>query len=337
MQFRSYNSELKIATAMFMDVFNNIVIDRRTGSIDDPTIQKLIEVPCVFGQRSRILKSLENPNKTLSVPMIAVNRVGFVRDVQRVHSIHNHLLFGTDGYSNTAQATPIPINVTFTLTAITRYIEDLDQIVNNFIPFFQPDIYVVWKHPKFPSCNIKSQVVWDGSVSTTIPEDLPESAPYRCLGDVSFTFKTWFFPGVGEYDDDLPKILKINATPNLIPFGEDGYMLDRWYDVPVTVGIDGFKENIKAGLIKADRNRKNWDWLPISGDISGYWQEISGAVSGSALAESLVSQGKFTVAEDGNLLFFSNADYLTSGMTMFDFAEWYNNEVTDKDVGHNDI
>jgi hypothetical protein len=70
MKSRSYHKEIQRNSAQVLDVFDDIYIDRRTV---DNVVQKLIKVPCVYGSRSRILKSLENRGNTLKIPLVCIN------------------------------------------------------------------------------------------------------------------------------------------------------------------------------------------------------------------------------------------------------------------------
>lgn len=79
MKFRSYNSELILAGGLIANIFNDIVIDRRSHGINTDyskpidlkeIVQKKIEVPCIFGDRSNILRSLENESRGFKVAFI---------------------------------------------------------------------------------------------------------------------------------------------------------------------------------------------------------------------------------------------------------------------------
>lgn len=74
MTFISYNAELGIANELFKRFFN-IKIERTNSKGQ----KSLLDVPCVFGQRSRILKAMENPDNKAQykVPMIVINRTGY--------------------------------------------------------------------------------------------------------------------------------------------------------------------------------------------------------------------------------------------------------------------
>ena len=77
MEFISFNSELGISNILFKKFFCDIKIER-TNNKGQKT---LLDVPCMFGQRSRILKTMENPDNKAQykVPMIVINRTGYSR------------------------------------------------------------------------------------------------------------------------------------------------------------------------------------------------------------------------------------------------------------------
>jgi hypothetical protein len=313
MKFRSYNGEIRTATAQTLDVFNDITIDRRNVN----GVQKLIHVPCVYGNRSRILKSLENKNKTLKIPLMVITKQSITRDTMRVADTNNGLLFqigASDGY-DVLKNRPQPMNIDFELSIITKYEDDMDQIISNFIPMMSPDVYVVWPNPKQIGKNLKSQLVWDGSINYESPTDVAETDPYRVIVTTNLTYKTWIFPGLERDLDDGPLIHKINFCPNLLSIGDGNYGLDRWYDVQMGMSIDDYQERVVCGLIKKDRTRPNWDWLPcsISGQVSGYppsgsnWPPLSTIIneccpSGCTIPSGDINKMEYTFDENGNLI-----------------------------------
>lgn len=325
MKYRSYNSEFITSTAQLLDVFDQIVIDRR----DKSGVQQLIHVPCVFGNRSRILKSLENRNKTLKVPMMAITMGSISRDSTRVHEInHGITLQSREWDYDPIKTTAVPVNIEYELSIISKYQEDLDQIICNFIPFSNPDFYVVWPHPKTPKWNMKSQIVWDGNISVTYADEVSETDPYRIIATTSFVFKTWIFPGLDKDKNDGPVIHKINFCPNLLSIGDGNYGLDRWYDVPSNIEIDDYFDSVVCGLIKPDRSRDNWDFLPSSGEMSGYWMDISGAITDTTISGHINGNPVYLVTDNGDLLIIADASYVNSSMAKIDYDDFYQSTIT---------
>lgn len=196
MDFRSFNNELALAQIQFMSIFSGIVISRdtKTGSKD-------IMVPCVAGQRSRILKNLENPELAprQALPIIVVERGGFSRDTERVANLHlEQKAAPRSDMVDFNYLSPNPINVSYTVSILTKYPGDLDKILSNFIPFFNGDVYVKIPHPKIPNYSLKCQVLWDGNVQDEWPSEKEPYSDDIQIASTNFTFKTYLFGGQGK-------------------------------------------------------------------------------------------------------------------------------------------
>jgi hypothetical protein len=196
MDFRSFNNELALAQIQFMSIFSGIVISRDTknGSKD-------IMVPCIAGQRSRILKNLENPELAprQTLPIIVVERSGFSRDTERLANLNlEQKASPRADMINFNYLSPNPINVSYTVSILTKYPGDLDKILSNFIPFFNGDVYVKIPHPKIQNYSLKCQVLWDGSVQDEWPSEKEPYSDDIQIASTVFTFKTYLFGGQGK-------------------------------------------------------------------------------------------------------------------------------------------
>jgi hypothetical protein len=315
MKYKSFNRELEKSTAQVLDVFNNIEIDRKVNN----TIQKSFLVPCVYGNRSRVLKSMENRDKTVELPLICIYMGNFVRDNARVYGIHDGLM-QQDGssYTNIKKNTPIPVTITYNLEVIAKFQEDLDQILSNFIVWFNPSIYVVLTNP-INNKPLKAQVIWDGNINYTYPNEIDKNAPYRITATTTFTFKTWIFPGVGADDYEPKKILRINFNP-CIQWDEGIGRLGAWYEVPTYMGFNAYTENILCGFIKLP----NYDLLQISAGLSGYWHDISGTCTGLSLGINLSADPCYLVTDNGGLLLLTDTKFISRGMAAIGLTGYTN-------------
>jgi hypothetical protein len=88
---------------------------------------------------------------------------------------------------------PVPIDLLVNMTILTRFQSDYDQIVTNFVPYFDPYIIISWRTPSMPDYEIRSQVVWSGNITATYPYDINSTNVARVEGTTSFTFKGWLF------------------------------------------------------------------------------------------------------------------------------------------------
>ena len=233
MEIRSYNSELSLANILFKRLFSNIVITRKKGNET-----KEIPVKCIIGNRSRILKNLENPTKSglYSLPMIVIQRNGLNRNAERLTNLHNEIVKSPSRKSIIYDLyTPVPIDIEYSVTLISKYPGDVDMMLGNFAIFFNSDLFVTCVHPKFKNLKYNSQIIMGDSISEEHPDELSPDQDDLIVTTVNFTFKTYLFGGsekilAGQnihvdpdtglstvYDGYVPIILKISADFHAVP------------------------------------------------------------------------------------------------------------------------
>lgn len=341
MRYRSYHKEIEYATAQFFDIFNDIVIDRRDSKNN---VQKLIKVPCLYGSRSRVLKSLENREKNVKLPLIVVNMESISKDNARVHSIHDGLLYQTGNSQDLLKNTPVPINIVYNVEIITKFQQDMDMIIGNFIPFFNPDVYVVVPHPIYKGQMQKPQIVWNGHIGLDLPDTIGKNEPARIIATTSFTFKTWIHPGMNEYDPNADNIIRrINFNP-CIGYDEDGIgRLQGWFAVPtydpetkMPMSFEKYKQSIICGYIDSQFT----DQLQISGGVSGYWHDISALCTGDVLDIHISGDPMYLVTNTSGMLFVSDHCYISQGMaqlSLADYINYYNSTVSGELSGYQGV
>lgn len=141
MEVVSYNSELAIANLMFKKIFSNIKIER----VDPKGKSSMIDVMCKLGQRSRIVKALENSNREgmYRLPMIIINRNGYSRNGDRVNDLHNEVKYEVTSKDRRYDLlTPIPIDISYEVSVVAKYPSDVDQIASNFMVFFNSNTFI---------------------------------------------------------------------------------------------------------------------------------------------------------------------------------------------------
>lgn len=193
MEIRSFNQELQFADILFARLFKNITIEKTVSGK-----KTSYSVKCIRGNRSRIYKNLENPSKRgmYSYPMIVYSRTGISRDPERVSSLHNEILrSGNSKMIDFNLLAPNPINIEYSVTLISNFASDNDLIMGNFIPFFNSDLFVTCKHPKFAGLSYNSQIIMGDSISEEHPNELANDAEDITSTTFTFTFKTYIFGG----------------------------------------------------------------------------------------------------------------------------------------------
>lgn len=303
MNYRSYHKEIQKVTAQFLDLFDGIIIDRRTPA---NVVQKTFKVPCLYESRSRILKSIENRSNTLPLPIICSSIQSISRDSRRAFNIHDELaLKNIAGDSfNYLKKTPIPIDIRYELSIIAKFQEDVEQIIGNFVPHFIADLYIVIPQPNSSADKLKCQVVWDGNFSTDYPVDIDKNTPSRVIYTTNFTVKAWMFAGLDNAEVLGHYIKRINFNP-CIQWESGIGRLSNWHAVPNTMSFTEYKNNVICGYI----HRDYYDELQISGRLSGYWQDISGLCTGMILDQELTGNPCY-LSVSGGLLIISNQGYV---------------------------
>jgi hypothetical protein len=217
-KFRSYNTEFLIAGSLLVNIFNDVVIDRRSNGVTrdyskpldlEKIVQKNIEVPCIFGDRSNILRSLENESGAVKLPLFILEEKGINSDPSRNADLHVDVFYQYDeSFSNLNKDNPLyrtynlnkrrglPVTIDYELTMIAKYREDLDQMCTNWMVHMRPDIYVRWWHPRNKTSPLESEILWKQSINKESNTDYDYQKRFQWKASTSFSFKTWVFPGL---------------------------------------------------------------------------------------------------------------------------------------------
>lgn len=194
MEFRSFNNELGVCNIMFRRLFQNIQIERT----DLDGNKYLVPVNCVIDQKSRILKGLANPDRRgmMKLPIIAITRTGFQRNGERLNDMNNEIKYEINSYRRVySLMTPVPVDVSYDVVVMAKYPQDIDKIASNFMVFFNSDVYVGFRHPKFSDIQMNCQIVMQDSVNEEHSGELDGSQDDVVTATFQFTFKTYLFAG----------------------------------------------------------------------------------------------------------------------------------------------
>lgn len=197
----------------FIAAFDDIVIGRYNKDREE---KDKVSVRYVYAPKQRVLHDIINENKTITLPAVAVNITGVSRDTTRVfNKLDGFYYSGTSGEERTSKhiKAPVPININISMSVLTRYQTDMDQILSNFIPFSNPYVVISWKVPEKFNLSveqeIRSEVLWDGNVSLNYPTELNASQKARITADTNFTIKGWLFK---DEDDPVGNIFYIDQN-----------------------------------------------------------------------------------------------------------------------------
>jgi len=200
---QSYNFEIKDLLTQFIAAFDDVVIKRYDK---DRNALENIEVRYVLAPKQRVMYDIVNKAHNLTLPVVAINVTGISRDTTRVFNKLDSVYNPRSEANNSTIMMPVPINIEVSMSILARYMQDMDQILSNFIPYNNPYIILSWKEPAttaFDPVEIRSEVLWGGSISLTEPTDTTYSDKFRIIADTSFTIKGWLFKNQNEISKQI--------------------------------------------------------------------------------------------------------------------------------------
>jgi hypothetical protein len=185
--------EVKDLVTQFVAAFDSVVVGRFKGR----TKESEHNVRYVHAPKQKVLHDLVNKAQHITVPVISSYVTSISRDESRVESKNlGHYINSGKQYSYEIPQ-PVPVNIGVSMSIITRYQDDMDQILANFIPYVNPYIIISWKLPDefAPSIGteLRSEVLWDENISITQPIDMGEGGKYRNIAETTFIIKGWLF------------------------------------------------------------------------------------------------------------------------------------------------
>ena len=139
-----YHETIRKVVVAFGTMFNNISLVRKDS---DGKVVQSMKVPLAYGPKQKFLVRLaEDPDLTKQVA-VTLPRIGFEinglsydpsRKLNRIQQFKK-TKSGTQGKSLETQFMPVPYNVGFELYVLAKNSDDALQIVEQILPYFQPD------------------------------------------------------------------------------------------------------------------------------------------------------------------------------------------------------
>ena len=238
----SYNFEIKDLLTQFVAAFDDVVIKRYDK---DRNPKENIEVRYILAPKQRVMYDIVNKAQNLTLPVVACNITSISRDSSRVFNKLDSIYNKTGDKSRTNLLMPVPINIEISMSILARYLQDMDQILSNFIPYNNPYIIISWKEPSIiesQTVEIRSEVLWNGTISLTEPTDITYSEKFRVVADTSFTIKGWLFRNKNQLSNQIYFIDTnfISIRDNLI-IGDTNYetFFNSLSDITDTFSLSG--------------------------------------------------------------------------------------------------
>lgn len=195
----TYDFEVQTMSTALMNAFSDIVIKRFNVNKDS---RDQIKTRVVYAPKQRVLLDLLDKDQNLQLPVISVNIGGISRDDSRVFN----KILGTyhtpiGSTASIHERGVLPVNVTYNISIMTRFQQDMDQILSHLLPYINPYFVISWRTPSRPDHEIRSKVTWDGSANVQYPIEQNASQVARVVADLTFVFQGWLFQKSEEVEN----------------------------------------------------------------------------------------------------------------------------------------
>ena len=144
-----YNEGLRKLTIAFGQIFNNVIIQNTSST---GAITKRIRVPLAYAPKEKFLVRLEQQANlsqdrevAVTLPRMGFEITGLQYDASRkINKMQKTIRVksGEDGKKMEYNYAPVPYNISFNLYSFTATAENGLQIIEQILPFFQPEYTV---------------------------------------------------------------------------------------------------------------------------------------------------------------------------------------------------
>ena len=140
-----YHETMRKVIISFGTLFNNINLVRKNNS---GTVTQTMKVPLAYGPKQKWLSRLDADANLNTKVAITLPRLGFeiqnlaydpARKLNRVQKFKKVKTASDDSNKLDSQFMPVPYNLDMELYAMAKNSDDALQIIEQIVPFFQPD------------------------------------------------------------------------------------------------------------------------------------------------------------------------------------------------------
>ena len=209
-----YNEGIRRLTIGFGQLFNNVIVQNKSST---GAVTKRYRVPLAYAPKEKFLvrldeqANLDNREFAITLPRMGFEMTGLSYDsTRKLNKMQKfkQVKTGEDGKVMDYNYTPVPYNVNYTLNIFTATAENGLIIVEQILPFFQPDYTVTVN--MVPDLNIKRDVpIVLNSVNYEDSYDGTFTNRRAVIYTLQFTAKTYLFGPMAnakvikEVQDDL--------------------------------------------------------------------------------------------------------------------------------------
>ena len=190
-----YYKALRKTIIQFLDIFNDIEIARYDK---DGNFEKYVEVPVKFALKEKVWYWMNERKYDEMLPMISValNNVELAKD--RIPNRYEAISLSSpvSGNLRSMVPNPMPYDISFAVSVWALYMTDVDQIIEQIVSFFAPDIFMRIRIDEI-DFNFDVKVLFN-SASPEMDLEMPDEM-YRVVRySLDFTCQSFFFRPIDD-------------------------------------------------------------------------------------------------------------------------------------------
>lgn len=187
---------LRRTIVQYFDLFNDIKIARYAS--DGKTIDRYVKVPIKHSIKEKEYYWLNERKDDEMLPMITayISAIDYATD-RKVNS--NFTLTSNCNLDDNEVQTflhPCPYNLTFTMNIWSLYMVDMDQILEQILPFFCPHVFIRIYIPEIDS-SFDAKVIFR-SATPDVTHEMDDTQYRIVLYNLDFEVQTWMFKPVAD-------------------------------------------------------------------------------------------------------------------------------------------
>ena len=194
-----YHSHIRKTVSVFGTLFNNINVQRKDAN---GTSVNNVKVPLSYGPKQKFLArlfeepDLNAPEVAIRLPRMSFELTGMQYDTS-VKLNKMNLLAKPNIHGQNSIRNPVPYIMSFQLSVYAKNQDDVLQVVEQIIPYFNPEYVVTIK--EIPSLNISRDIpIVLQSVNATDDYEGDFSTRRVLIYTLDFTMKTFFYGPIAQ-------------------------------------------------------------------------------------------------------------------------------------------
>jgi hypothetical protein len=213
-----YYSLTRKAVILFGNMFNNISVIRKNRDNNDEI--ERFKVPLMYGPKEKYYARLQQDPDLQKPVQLILPRMSFeinsiTYDVSRKQNSLLRAARGNNSTRTSSQYMGVPYDIGFTLEIYTRNIDDGTHIVEQILPYFNPD-YTISVNLVPELGFLKDVPIILNSVDNSIEHEGNFDAIRMVNWTLTFTMKTYYYGPISNPKIIRKAITNINADPSIL-------------------------------------------------------------------------------------------------------------------------